>query len=422
MNPGRGAGRGIVSTPCSADNSAEPSPAATPSTTALSIFSPSGQIKDEYDPCRPNDYEKIIADRERRKREAQEEAERQAMLKEQEEEMRVGGTGPGWRMQQLARQQQGVACRRTGCSEGCLTPQLAALQHCRLPALHLAVPTACTASSQPYQTTMLTRHMRKPHPYPTPTLLCPTPLPQARNEAALKAAAAIAARLASQAPPGALSEPPSPSPSAPAPSDEDRRKAALGLSGEEAFLRRGMLSRPPPSQPSGTTSTSGGLPGLSDYADDPPGPGAGLGAQPAGGMAGMAGAAAGAEGPKGMSLAEKMLKKMGWREGEGLGKHKQGIATPLVAQKVAAGAGVIVAASEMAPPEKRQRTGAVLQVGGGAWCCCVTCTVQELMHQAARCAALSALSCTCSCHRCVTQPWLTRLCVPPAPRRASPPV
>jgi hypothetical protein len=69
-----------------------------------------------------------------------------------------------------------------------------------------------------------------------------------------------------------------------------------------------------------------------------------------------------------MSLAEKMLKKMGWREGEGLGKHKQGIATPLVAQKVAAGAGVIVAASEMAPPEKRQRTGAVLQVGGGAWC------------------------------------------------------
>lgn len=102
LNPGRGAGRGIVSTPSSADNSAEPSPAATPSTTALSIFSPNGQIKDEYDPCRPNDYEKIIADRERRKREAQEEAERQAMLKEQEEEMRVGGTGTGWSMHAAA--------------------------------------------------------------------------------------------------------------------------------------------------------------------------------------------------------------------------------------------------------------------------------------------------------------------------------
>ncbi len=65
-----------------------------------------------------------------------------------------------------------------------------------------------------------------------------------------------------------------------------------------------------------------------------------------------------------MSLAERMLKKMGWREGEGLGKHGQGISTPLVAQKVAAGAGVIVAGSEMGPPEKRQRTGTVLQVGG----------------------------------------------------------
>lgn len=49
---------------------------------------------------------------------------------------------------------------------------------------------------------------------------------------------------------------------------------------------------------------------------------------------GQAGAA-----PKGMGLAQKLLEKMGWREGQGLGRHRQGMATPLVAQKTAAHAG-----------------------------------------------------------------------------------
>jgi splicing factor 45 len=52
------------------------------------------------------------------------------------------------------------------------------------------------------------------------------------------------------------------------------------------------------------------------------------------GQAGLAGAA-----PKGMGLAQKLLEKMGWREGQGLGRNRQGMATPLVAQKTAAHAG-----------------------------------------------------------------------------------
>ena len=55
----------------------------------------------------------------------------------------------------------------------------------------------------------------------------------------------------------------------------------------------------------------------------------------------------GAGGPKGLTLAEKLLKKMGWREGEGLGRNKQGIATPLIAQKRGDRAGVIVNAPDL---------------------------------------------------------------------------
>lgn len=45
---------------------------------------------------------------------------------------------------------------------------------------------------------------------------------------------------------------------------------------------------------------------------------------------------------KGMNLAQKMLEKFGWREGEGLGKERQGMAAPLVAQKTNKHSAVIV--------------------------------------------------------------------------------
>lgn len=43
----------------------------------------------------------------------------------------------------------------------------------------------------------------------------------------------------------------------------------------------------------------------------------------------------------GMSVAQRMLEKMGWKEGEGLGRNRQGIATPLEVQKTSTRGGVI---------------------------------------------------------------------------------
>lgn len=45
---------------------------------------------------------------------------------------------------------------------------------------------------------------------------------------------------------------------------------------------------------------------------------------------------------KGRGFAEKMLEKMGWKHGEGLGKEKQGIVAPLVARKTDKHSGVII--------------------------------------------------------------------------------
>ena len=43
-----------------------------------------------------------------------------------------------------------------------------------------------------------------------------------------------------------------------------------------------------------------------------------------------------------MGLAAKMMAKMGWSEGKGLGRSQQGIVTPLMAQKRDGRSGIII--------------------------------------------------------------------------------
>uniref|UniRef100_A0A0E0C309 G-patch domain-containing protein n=1 Tax=Oryza meridionalis TaxID=40149 RepID=A0A0E0C309_9ORYZ len=100
---------------------------------------------------------------------------------------------------------------------------------------------------------------------------------------------------------------------------EREGRDALNISGEEAWKRRAAMSgsaapRPPSSPPHGDgfaigNSSSSGL---------------GLGA---GGQ---------------MTAAQRMMARMGWKEGQGLGKQEQGITAPLVAKKTDRRGGVIV--------------------------------------------------------------------------------
>jgi hypothetical protein len=75
--------------------------------------------------------------------------------------------------------------------------------------------------------------------------------------------------------------------------------------------------------------------------------GGGLGLGGGGGFGGGSSSGGGSNsgGPKGMSLAQRMLEKMGWKEGEGLGRNRQGMATPLMMQKTDVRSGVIVNAA-----------------------------------------------------------------------------
>lgn len=122
------------------------------------------------------------------------------------------------------------------------------------------------------------------------------------------------------------------------------REAALGLSGEEAFARRAMLSR-------------GGSAGFGDAAA----------AAPPDQVAQVAQAMAQNPGARGMDLAAKMMEKMGWKSGLGLGRNKQGIVNPLMVQKTDKRGGSIVSspaaqaqAPEAAPPAKKPKGGVIL--------------------------------------------------------------
>ncbi|XAR72533.1 hypothetical protein NMG60_11019207 [Bertholletia excelsa] len=110
--------------------------------------------------------------------------------------------------------------------------------------------------------------------------------------------------------------------------ESDYSESRLNISGEEAWKRRAAMSGAVPRSPSPPSEGDGFTIGKSETG------GLGIGA---GGQ---------------MSAAQRMMAKMGWKEGQGLGKQEQGITTPLMARKTDRRAGVIVNASENKPDKK----------------------------------------------------------------------
>lgn len=110
--------------------------------------------------------------------------------------------------------------------------------------------------------------------------------------------------------------------------EKDREKE-LSISGEEAWRRRAAMSGGGgglPRSPSPPPNANGGDEGFR------------IGKSESGGLG------LGAEGK--MTAAQRMMAKMGWKQGQGLGKQEQGITTPLMAKKTDKRGGVIVNASE----------------------------------------------------------------------------
>ncbi|KMZ58204.1 Splicing factor 45 [Zostera marina] len=114
--------------------------------------------------------------------------------------------------------------------------------------------------------------------------------------------------------------------------DYETRTSALNISGEEAWKRRAAMS-------------GGGVPPRSP-SPPPTGEGFSIGKSASGGL----GVGAGGQ----MTAAQRMMAKMGWKKGQGLGKQEQGITTPLMAKKTDRRAGVIVNASDSAKSETKK--------------------------------------------------------------------
>ncbi|CAK9133497.1 unnamed protein product [Ilex paraguariensis] len=105
---------------------------------------------------------------------------------------------------------------------------------------------------------------------------------------------------------------------------EKERERELNLSGEEAWRRRAAMGGGAQNVP-----RSPSPPGNGEFS---------IGKSESGGLGVGAGGT--------MTAAQRMMAKMGWKQGQGLGKQEQGITTPLMAKKTDRRAGVIVNASE----------------------------------------------------------------------------
>ncbi|KAD3337846.1 hypothetical protein E3N88_33367 [Mikania micrantha] len=117
---------------------------------------------------------------------------------------------------------------------------------------------------------------------------------------------------------------------------EKEREKDFNISGEDAWKRRAAMSqRRSHSPPAGDGDDDGD--GFSIEKSETGGLGVGAGGQ--------------------MTAAQRMMAKMGWKAGQGLGKQEQGITTPLMAKKTDRRAGVIVNASEAKQQAEKKTRG-----------------------------------------------------------------
>ena len=119
--------------------------------------------------------------------------------------------------------------------------------------------------------------------------------------------------------------------------DFQSRASSLNISGEEAWKRRAAMS-----------GGAGAAVAQRTPSSPPHGDGFAIGSSSSAGL----GLGAGGQ----MTAAQRMMAKMGWKEGQGLGKQEQGITAPLVAKKTDRRGGVIVDESSSKPPEKKPKS------------------------------------------------------------------